>query len=71
MAERIPAITAFEASPDRWAGLARDMRVRWALEEVGRPYGPAGGVSEPLRQRGPRRGAARLQAVFAGSAAGV
>jgi glutathione S-transferase len=31
-------ITAFERSPDRGRGLARDMRVRWALEEVGRPY---------------------------------
>lgn len=31
-------ITAFEASPDRGQGLARDMRVRWALEEVGQPY---------------------------------
>jgi glutathione S-transferase len=31
-------ITAFEASPDRGRGLARDMRVRWALEEVGLPY---------------------------------
>ncbi len=34
----IPTITAFERSPDRGRGLARDMRVRWALEEVGRPY---------------------------------
>lgn len=34
----IPTITAFEQSPDRGMGLARDMRVRWALEEVGRPY---------------------------------
>jgi glutathione S-transferase len=33
-----PTITAFEKSPDRGRGLARDMRVRWALEEVGRPY---------------------------------
>lgn len=33
-----PVITGFEASPDRGRGLARDMRVRWALEEVGRPY---------------------------------
>lgn len=33
-----PIITAFAASPDRGAGLARDMRVRWALEEVGQPY---------------------------------
>ena len=34
----LPTITAFEASPDRGRGLARDMRVRWALEEVGQPY---------------------------------
>jgi glutathione S-transferase len=33
-----PTITAFEGSPDRGRGLARDMRVRWALEEVGQPY---------------------------------
>ena len=33
-----PVITAFEASPDRGQGLARDTRVRWALEEVGQPY---------------------------------
>ena len=33
-----PIITAFEASPDRGQGLARDTRVRWALEEVGQPY---------------------------------
>jgi glutathione S-transferase len=31
-------ITAFESSPDEGRGLARDMRVRWALEEVGQPY---------------------------------
>jgi len=34
----IPTITAFERSPDGGKGLARDMRVRWALEEVGQPY---------------------------------
>jgi glutathione S-transferase len=34
----IPTITAFERSPDRGRGLARDMRVRWAFEEVGQPY---------------------------------
>ena len=34
----IPTITAFERSPDRGQGLARDMRVRWALEEVGQLY---------------------------------
>jgi glutathione S-transferase len=34
----IPTITAFEDSPDEGQGLARDMRVRWALEEVGQPY---------------------------------
>ena len=33
-----PIITAFENSPDRGRGLARDTRVRWALEEVGQPY---------------------------------
>ena len=33
-----PTITAFERSPDRGRGLARDTRVRWALEEVGQPY---------------------------------
>jgi len=33
-----PTITAFESSPDRGRGLARDMRIRWALEEVGQPY---------------------------------
>ena len=31
-------ITAFESSPDRGRGMARDMRVRWALEEAGVPY---------------------------------
>ncbi|MHA6297350.1 glutathione S-transferase family protein [Devosia sp. CAU 1758] len=33
-----PMITAFEKSPDGGQGLARDMRVRWALEEVGQNY---------------------------------
>jgi glutathione S-transferase len=33
-----PTITAFVASPDRGQGLARDMRIRWAFEEVGQPY---------------------------------
>jgi glutathione S-transferase len=31
-------ITAFERSPDRGRGLARDMPVRWALEEAGQSY---------------------------------
>jgi glutathione S-transferase len=34
----IPTITAFERSPDGGKGLARDTRVRWALEEVGQRY---------------------------------
>jgi glutathione S-transferase len=34
----IPTITVFERSPDGGKGLARDTRVRWALEEVDRPY---------------------------------
>lgn len=33
-----PTITAFRQSPDRGRGLARDMAVRWALEEVSQPY---------------------------------
>ncbi|HEY4275781.1 MAG TPA: glutathione S-transferase family protein [Rhizomicrobium sp.] len=33
-----PTITAFAASPDRGRGMARDMPVRWAFEEVGQPY---------------------------------
>ena len=31
-------ITVFERSPDGGRGLARDTRVRWALEEVGQRY---------------------------------
>jgi len=30
-------ITAFERSPGGGKGLARDLRARWALEEVGQP----------------------------------
>ena len=33
-----PIVTAFERSPDGGKGLARDTRVRWALEEVGQFY---------------------------------
>jgi glutathione S-transferase len=33
-----PIITAFERSPDGGKGLARDTRIRWALEEVGQSY---------------------------------
>ena len=46
-----PTITALERSPDRGRGLARDMRVRWALEEVGQPYAVRllsfGAIKEP------------------------
>ncbi|RYD84104.1 MAG: glutathione S-transferase, partial [Sphingomonadales bacterium] len=35
-------ITGFAASPDQGRGLARDMRVRWALEEVEQPYAVRG-----------------------------
>jgi len=34
-----PLITAYNWAPDEGRGLVRDMRVRWALEEVGQPYG--------------------------------
>jgi glutathione S-transferase len=33
-----PILTVFKWSPDGGKGMARDMRVRWALEEVGQPY---------------------------------
>jgi glutathione S-transferase len=33
-----PLITAYNWAPDEGRGLVRDMRVRWALEEVGQPY---------------------------------
>lgn len=33
-----PTISAFKNSPDGGKGQARDMRVRWALEEVNQPY---------------------------------
>ena len=49
-----PTITAFEDSPDRGQGLARDMRVRWALEEVGQRYNvrlvPFSKVKEPAHR---------------------
>ena len=38
MRKIVPIITAFKDSPDEGQGLARDMRVRWALEEVGQAY---------------------------------
>jgi len=47
-------ITAFERSPDGGKGLARDTRVRWALEEVGQPYEVRlvsfGAMKEPTHQ---------------------
>ena len=33
-----PLITSYSWSPDEGGGLVRDMRLRWALEEVGQPY---------------------------------
>lgn len=45
-----PTITVFECSPDRGRGLARDMRVRWALEEIGLPYQVRGVAMEALRE---------------------
>jgi glutathione S-transferase len=48
-------ITAFESSPDRGRGLARDMRVRWALEEVGRPYDVRLVSFEAMKAPGHRR----------------
>ncbi|HEY0028592.1 MAG TPA: glutathione S-transferase family protein [Allosphingosinicella sp.] len=48
----IPTITAFRNSPDRGQGLARDMPVRWALEEVGQPYDVRLLSFEDLKQPG-------------------
>ena len=44
-----PVVTAFEWVPEFARGLVRDLRVRWALEEIGRPYD-----TEPLNARAPR-----------------
>ena len=33
-----PVITAFDWVPEFAKGQVRDLRVRWALEEVGQPY---------------------------------
>ena len=46
----MPTLTAFESSPDEGRGLARDMRVRWALEEVGQPYGVRLVAFEEMKQ---------------------
>jgi len=53
-----PILTVFANSPDRGRGLARDMRVRWALEEVGqnceiRPVTFAALKNAPHRARNP------------------
>jgi glutathione S-transferase len=44
-----PVLTAFNWVPDFARGVVRDLRVRWALEEIGRPYG-----TELLSARDPR-----------------
>jgi glutathione S-transferase len=44
-----PVVTAFEWVPEFARGLVRDLRVRWALEETGRPYD-----TELLNARAPR-----------------
>ncbi|WP_426164827.1 glutathione S-transferase family protein [Sandarakinorhabdus sp. DWP1-3-1] len=43
-------ITAFDRSPDGGRGLARDTRVRWALEEVGQPYAVRRVTFDALKQ---------------------
>ncbi|NLD53619.1 MAG: glutathione S-transferase family protein, partial [Burkholderiaceae bacterium] len=49
-----PIITTFENSPDGGRGLARDMPVRWALEEVGQPY-EVRGISFQAMKEAPHR----------------
>lgn len=51
----IPTITAFANSPDQGQGLARDMRVRWALEEVGQRYAVRLVSFEAIKQAAHRR----------------
>ena len=51
----IPTITAFESSPDKGQGLARDMRVRWALEEVGQRYDVRLVSFKEMKQAGHRK----------------
>lgn len=48
----MPTITAFEASPDEGQGHARDMRVRWAFEEVAVPYDVKLRSFDALKQHG-------------------
>jgi glutathione S-transferase len=43
-------ITVFERSPDKGMGLARDTRVRWALEELGQPYEVRGVSFQEMKQ---------------------
>lgn len=47
-------ITAFRDSPDKGRGLARDMQVRWALEEAGKPYAVRLVSFDDLKQPGHR-----------------
>jgi glutathione S-transferase len=49
MSETRPVLTAFDWVPEFARGLVRDLRVRWALEEIGRPYD-----TELLNARAPR-----------------
>lgn len=49
MTQTTPIVTAFEWVPEFARGLVRDLRVRWALEEIGRPY-----ETELLSARAPR-----------------
>lgn len=46
----MPTITAFDRSPDGGKGLARDTRVRWALEELGQPYEVRGVSMSALKE---------------------
>jgi glutathione S-transferase len=45
-----PVITVFDRSPDGGRGLARDTRVRWALEELGQPYEVRGVTFAALKE---------------------
>lgn len=49
MSQTLPTITVFDWVPEIVRGLVRDLRVRWAFEELGQPY-----AVEKVQARGPK-----------------
>ena len=55
----MPTTTTFKTSPDKGIGLARDMRVRWALEEAGQSHGVGLVTFDKMREPAPQAPAVR------------